>query len=331
MTDQNAAIQAARPDSLARRALGHFWTVAPALTQEVYCPQGPESQWWQTTVENEFSDDVIYSGRYAEGESKRAAVVVLHGLGGTVDRGYCLAAADAAHRRGLSSLRLSLRGADGLGRDLYHAGFTDDLPELLSTPPLDEYDRIILVGYSLGGHVALNAAVDEVDDRLAAVVAICAPLDLKACQETIDARRTWVYRRYLLRGLKKVYPTIARGGRAPTPVERIEQVTTLREWDALTVVPRFGFDDVDHYYTTQSVGPRLGDLRIPTLFIASPGDPMVPADSLRGQLARAPGRMEVRWVRDGGHVFFPPDVELGLGDRPGVEHQAMAWAQRQVS
>ena len=324
-----ANLKVTRRNGIARRMIGHFWTVAPAVRDHLHSVPCPESEPWRTTVANEFGDDIIYSGQFSPGDSRDVAVVVLHGLGGEVNRGYCRLAAAAAHRRGLACMRMSLRGADGLGRDLHHAGFTDDLGELLSTPPLDEYEKIALVGYSLGGHVALCAAADKVDDRLAGVVAVCAPLDLKACQQQIDASASWVYRQYLLRGLKQTYPTIARGGRAPTPVKRIQKVETLREWDALTVVPRFGFRDVDHYYGSQSAGDRLDEIEAPTLVVASPGDPMVPAESLRGYLAATTGRIEVRWVRDGGHVWFPPDVDLGLGDQPGVEHQLMAWVDQQ--
>ena len=114
-----------------------------------------------------------------------------------------------------------------------------------------------------------------------------------------------------------------------TPPSRIEEVTTLREWDALTVVPRFGFDDVDHYYATQSVGPRLARMKTAALVVSSPADPMIPADSLRGALGRASQQVVVRWVRGGGHVFFPPRVDLGLGARVGVENQVMAWVADQ--
>lgn len=331
MRDCDQKLRATRRDGVIRRAIGHFWTITPAIGQKIRPSGGPQCRPWRTTVPNEWGDEIIYTGQLTEvGDERQTLVVVLHGLGGTVDRGYCVSAATAARRRGLDCLRLSLRGADGVGADLHHAGFTDDLQPLLETSPLDEYDRVVLVGYSLGGHVGLRAAIDEAVDRLAAVVAICAPLDLKACQQAIDAPRAWLYRRYLLEGLKESYPSIAAGGRAPTPVERIEDVETLREWDALTVVPRFGFESVDQYYRSQSAGPRIQDVDVPSLVVASPGDPMVPADSLRGPLSRAPRRMDVRWVRDGGHVFFPPDATLGIGDEPGVENQIMAWVEETV-
>lgn len=329
MEKQKGTMHPSRRDGVYRRLLGHLWTVGPAVREIVSPTRGPEARPWRSSVPNEFGDDIIYSGLFSEGKGDNdTLVVILHGLGGDPERGYCGRAAAAARRVGYPSLRLALRGADGYGKDLHHAGFTDDLGPLLAKAPCNRYTKIVLVGYSLGGHVALKAAVDGVDERLEAVVSLCAPLDLKACQAAIDAPKNWVYRQYLLRGLKASYPKIARGGRGPTPVDRIDDVETLREWDSLTVVPRFGFQDVDHYYQTQSVGQRLDEIRIPTLVVASPADPMVPAASLRGPLGRAPDNINVRWVRDGGHVFFPPKIRMGFGPEPGVEQQVMAWIGR---
>lgn len=331
MSSEAASRQVARRDGVIRRALGHFHTIGPVVHQKlVHCPT-PAAKRWQTCVANDRGEPILRTGLFRDVEGESRLVVVLHGMGGAVDRSYCEEAARAAERAGLPCFRLSLRGADGMGTDLHHAGFTDDLGPILNTPPFDRFEEIALVGYSLGGHVSLAAAADGVDERLGAVAALCPPLDLEACQEAIDAPRAWVYRTYLLRRLKKTYPRIARRGRPTTPVERIAEVDTLREWDRLTVVPRFGFRDVDQYYQTQSMGPRLAGLATPSLVVASPGDPMVPAASLRGWLGRASQSVVVRWVRDGGHVFFPPGVDLGFGEDKGVENQVMQWVKRQLS
>ncbi len=325
MEGKRGAMRKTRRDGLVRRLMGHLWTVGPSVYSTMTEEECIDGEPWCVRVPNDRGEPILRSGRLEEVEGSRTLVVILHGMGGTVERGYCVLAARWAERMGMSHLRLALRGADGVGMDLHHAGFVDDLGPILSHFSRERYDTVALVGYSLGGHVALKAALEGVDDRLSAVCAICPPLDLAAAQEAIDGPGGWVYRRYLLRGLKCAYRAIASGGQVPTPLKRIEVVNTLREWDSLTVVPRFGFRDVDDYYESQSVGPRLKDMEIPALVVASPGDPMVPAQSLRGPLAHASPSVVVRWVHDGGHVFFPPNTELGLGTQTGVEAQIMEW------
>jgi predicted alpha/beta-fold hydrolase len=107
-------------------------------------------------------------------------------------------------------------------------------------------------------------------------------------------------------------------------VEEVLRVRTLREWDRLTVVPRFGFADPEDYYGRASVGPRLGALRVPALLVASPVDPMVPASSIAAA-ARGVSSLDLRWVERGGHVGFTPRLDLGLAGPPGLAGQLAAW------
>lgn len=312
--------------------VGHFWTVGPALWEERGGKKLPGEQQWMEPVENEFGEPILRSGAFVPGEDEESLVVILHGLGGTTDRSYCVRAARAAQNHGVASLRLALRGSDGLGEDLHHAGFVDDLAPILARPPFDRFQRVALVGFSLGGAVALHAAGRSVEPRIAAVAAVCPPLDLPACQRQIDRPASWPYRHYLLRALKATYPLIALGGGGRTPPERVAQAMTLREWDRLTVVPRFGFSSVDEYYRTQSSGPVLAQLEVPGLVVVGEADPIVPATSLRGHLVNASDAVTVRWVRDGGHVFFDPSVTLGIsGATPGVEAQVVAWVKNRLS
>ena len=126
---------------LARRMTGHFRTIAPTLRHEFRACEEPASVTWKTKIPNEYGEAITHSGRFSDVEGEDTLVVVLHGLGGSVTRGYCLEAAIASNRQGLPTLRLALRGADGLGRDFHHAGFIEDLGPLLKKAPFDRLRR----------------------------------------------------------------------------------------------------------------------------------------------------------------------------------------------
>lgn len=145
-------------------------------------------------------------------------MTIVHGLGGHCDSAYAIDAAIAVEEAGFSCLRLCLRGAQGTGEDLYHAGLTDDLRAALSDPAFARYEHLLAVGFSLGGHVSLRTAVEGADPRLRAVAAICPPLDLAAVQQWLDAPARTVYREYILRELRDMYVAIDQRGRAPTPL-----------------------------------------------------------------------------------------------------------------
>jgi predicted alpha/beta-fold hydrolase len=303
----------------------HFWTIYPRLRHHLAPVPCPPSEPWQTTVEDPDRGPVVVRGRLRRVAGSRAAAVLVHGLGGGDESPYLRSAASACEAVGLTTLRLGLRGSDGGGNDFYHAGLTADLRAAIASPELAGLDAIYLVGFSLGGHVALRLAAEGAPERLRAVAAVCSPLDLQVAVEAFDRPGCWAYRAYVLGRLKEIYASIASRAPVPTPVATIRRVRKLREWDRLTVVPRFGFASPEDYYARASVAPLLRQIALPALLVASPDDPMVPRGSIFGAAEASEGRLQVRWVPGGGHVGFPARVHLGFDGPHGVEAQIAAW------
>lgn len=305
----------------------HLWTMWPRLQRAILGPLPLASEPWRGVVVDAERGAVPLSGRLGSIAGADTVVVLVHGLGGSCDSPYQVAVASACAAAGAAALRLGLRGSDGKAGDFYHAGLTADLAAALAAPELARYQRVCVAGFSLGGHVVLRYGTEAHDPRLVAVAAVCAPLDLKAAQVGFDRRglAAWPYRRYILDGLKRIYASIAELGPVPTPVGRVRRVRTLRDYDALTVVPRFGFASPEDYYARASVGPRLRNLDVPALLVACPTDPMVPASAI-GPAAEAAGdALDLRWVRRGGHVAFAGDLDLGQPATKGLPAQLAAW------
>jgi uncharacterized protein len=308
---------------------GHLWTIAPVLLHRVRPYVAPPAAPWSVTVEDDRLGQVRLRGLLRERPDAEACVVVVHGLGGTTATHYCVQAARAAEAAGLSCLRLSLRGADRDGEDFYHAGLVADLEAAVRSAELRRYARLYVLGYSLGGHVTLRYALAPNDARVRAVAAICAPLDLELGARHIDGPGAFVYRRHVLSGLKAIYAEVARKRAVPTPLDRVMRADTIRQWDELTVVPRHGFDGVEHYYRTMSVGPALPRLALPSLLVQNRDDPMVPPWTCAPHLERDAPLLALRWLSGGGHVGYPSALSLGEHAAPGVEAQALAWLLRQ--
>jgi uncharacterized protein len=305
--------------------LGHYWTIAPRLRHGVRPLRAPDWRPWETSLEDPVTGRVPVTGRLRELPGSEEIVILVHGLGGSTESHYMFNGAQAAERAGLSCLRINLRGCDLQNHDFYHAGLTADLHAALASEELRRYRRIYVIGYSLGGHVTLRLATEVADPRVAGVAAVCAPLDLALSQQEIDSPFRWVYRRYLLGGLVGIYAAVAARHPLPLTVDEAARIRTIREWDDRVVAPRHGFADAADYYARESVAPRLGDLRVPSLLLNSESDPMVPAHAVRPALRPAP-RLEVHWLKGGGHVAFPPDLDAGLGGGVlGADAQVIGW------
>jgi len=268
---------------------------------------------------------VRLGGRLQSAPGCERLVVVVHGLGGCSESHYAKRVARAAFEAGLSCLRLGLRGADLSGEDIYHAGLTADLEAVVASDLLSSYKDLFILGYSLGGHLALRYAAGRVDERVRAVAAVCAPLDLARAVEAFDRQARRPYRWHVMSSLRTMYAPVARRRRWAPPVSEVNGIRTIREWDERVVAPRFGFRDALDYYERTSVGPRLRELTVPALLVASRSDPMVFHETLRPSLLDAPERLDVRWVSRGGHVGFPGGLDLGEPGPRGLESQVLAW------
>ena len=309
---------------------GHLWTVLPSLADLAR----PRSRETGKAIETRIVDPVVgevrIRAKYHEAELADTLIVIVHGIVGNADAGYCMSAAQAAVETGCSAVRISLRGSDGDGDDIYHAGLTDDLKALLSMRCLRRYRRVFLLGYSLGGNTVLRAAADHIDPRIAGVIAICPPLDFKATSENLDRMPRRVYREVLSRHALTCYDAVEKRGRAQTSARRLSRARTSAEWNQLTIVPRFGFRNADDYYEAAGMNGRWHKIRVPVLIVSSRFDPIVPYASVRRMLARAPSNVQAECVDAGGHVYFPRSLDLGEQAATGLEHQCMAWLGRQT-
>lgn len=340
---------------------GHYWTVAPRFAA---LPPEPTSVPWALDVDDPRAGTVRLSGRWSEAPGAREALLLLHGLAGCADSRYARLGAAAALERGMSCLRFNMRGSELAGEDYYHAGLSDDLVRALDSPELAPYERVHVLGYSLGGHLALRLAAVHRLPRLGAVAAICAPLDLEASQQAFDRAGAAVYRLFVLRGLKAIYAAVAARREVPLPVAEVRRIRTIFDWDERVVAPRWGFAGALDYYRRASVAPHLADLAVPALLVAAEDDPMVPAETLRPVLDLLPepeghdgdgAGLHVRWLRGAGHLGFPRGLRLERGNgrgraagegaaggesaadpqgwsdelEAGLDAQVVAWLQRQ--
>jgi uncharacterized protein len=312
-----------------RNLAGHFWTIGPALRAALLPPAEIPSRPFHAVVHDSVIGPVRLSGKLCDAPNSDTMVVIIHGISGNAHSPYCLAAAKAVARAGHASLRISMRGADLSGEDIYHGGLTDDLRAVLVSSELRRFRRVFLFGYSVGGHLALRAAIEQIDSRLRAVAAISPPLDLAAGADAFDEPCLRLYRRYVFAGLNRGYAAVAARRPVPVPLAVVRRARSVWERDELTVIPRFGFASAGDYYQRAGVAPVIDQLKVPALIVASRYDPVVAPHTLRAAASAASPALTVRWVDRGGHVFFPADLDIGFGRLPGVEHQVINWLNNQ--
>jgi predicted alpha/beta-fold hydrolase len=313
---------------------GNYWTLAPQVARSLSPPTTPPGVPFRHTFEGAVGEITLSGELHVPDDALRhedlPLIIVVHGLGGSIESGYTKDAAWAAIGAGAACLRINLRGASRNGDDIYHAGLREDLDQLLRAKALARFQRIHILGYSLGGHLTLCFAADPSDRRVQSFGAICPPLLLAPGIAHIDRKRYAPYRRHVLKGLKEIFAAYATRGRPlPCAPSLAAGAKTLREWDTRVVAPHFGFDSAEHYWESQSAGRTLRDITRPTLIVTAEFDPMVPYPSAAQLLNAQSGddsAVTCVVLRQGGHVGFPRVQPLQVqSDGESVEAQMVHW------
>lgn len=306
-------------------ALGHVATVS-GFARGIFHPEiAPEGVPFLTTIEDATFGTISIRGHLAN-ESAKTLVIIVHGMGGNITSAYAIRAANAAVAAGCAALRIDLRGASGDGDDIYHAGLGADLGQITRAPALAKFERIAIVGYSLGGHISLRHASDGPHDpRLCAVVAVCPPIDLDRGTMAIQRIDRRPYQEFVLRSLRKQLDEVRARHPSAWPAFDSEAIRTIREWDERVICARFGFESLETYYRDQSIGPRLSKVTIPTLLVIAERDPMIAFDTVEPWLETASEAITIVRKQSGGHVAFPRDVGLTTPLGSGMEREVIQW------
>ncbi len=250
--------------------------------------------------------------------------LLLHGLSGCHQSGYMQRIAGKLHDRGIRSLRMDLRGCGagvGLARLPYHSGRSDDARaalQFMSELAVDSPATII--GFSLGGNIVLKL-LGELGEMscygLDSAVAVCPPVDLRACSHNLHRLSNKLYDKHFLHSLLRTAKL-----REDSLTEEYKTVMSRRprrlfDFDDVYTAPVCGFGNAENYYTTCSSGQFIPAIRRPTLVLATKDDPMIPAALL--DRVHWPSQVDLHVTHGGGH--------LGFIGRPGVDPDSrwMDW------
>ena len=236
-------------------------------------------------------------------------VLAVHGLCGSHRSPYMLRQARLLNARGVRAFRMNQRGCGtgaGMARMPYHSGRHDDLAEALRFVADRHPDApLAVVGFSLGGNLALNLASrmrDDLPGRLRTAVAVCPPADILSCALNLHRGLRRLYDRYFAgylvrhvahaRTLRPDVPPLPAGARP----------RRIIDFDDCYTAPVSGFADARDYYAKCSPASVLDDVELPTLVLAAADDPMIPL----APIADAPRSAAVHLTvtRHGGHCGF---------------------------
>jgi hypothetical protein len=257
--------------------------------------------------------------------AERLTVVLVHGLEGSSDSRYMQRIAARAWSAGMNVVRMNMRncgGSESLTPTLYHSGLSADVGAVVDhiTRRFD-LERVALVGYSMGGNLALKLAGEWGSRRpLAAVATVCPAIDLAAGADALHEPANRIYETHFLRRLLQRFHRKAALFPAIYQASGIGPVRSVREFDDKIVARYCGFQSADDYYYRAASARVIDGIIVPTLVIHAQDDPFIRLfPETRARLLAHP-HIVFAELRHGGHCAF-----LGRG-----RGEAIHWAEAAV-
>jgi predicted alpha/beta-fold hydrolase len=258
-------------------------------------------------------------------------VLLVHGLGGCHQSGYMRRMTNELAGHGLRVYRMDLRGC-GAGmphaREFYNAACSADVRECLEWMGThNPGSSLLLVGFSLGGNIALKLAGEAASKpvrNLVGVVSLAAPIDLLRCSNLLAGLP--FYDRFYSYHLVTQVRRRARL-RPDLPAVEFPSRLTVRIFDEVYTAPRGGYAGAIDYYQRASSLPFIPEITLPTFLLSARDDPFV-AWQPYADLPRR-DNLEVHLSEGGGHLgFLGPD---GRGGIRWAETRIIDWILRRAT
>lgn len=236
--------------------------------------------------------------------------IILHGLEGNSQRPYILGMANNFNLAGWDAAAVNLRGCSGEMNRLYrsyNAGASEDLVEVMvHVLAQKKYNKIALVGFSLGGNLMLKylGENETLPKELIAAVAISTPCDLHQSLKKLEEPKNRIYSRRFVKKLKQ--QLLLRESKYPERIKKQEIMAckSLFAIDELYTGKAHGFEGALDYYKKNSALNFIPNINIPTLLINAQNDEFLSANSSPVELASNNPNFYLEMPEYGGHVGF---------------------------
>ena len=201
----------------------------------------------------------------------------------------------------------------------YHSGATEDLDTVVKHAVSKGYQKIYLVGFSLGGNLTLKFLGEKgqtLYPEVQKAVVFSVPLHLSSSGKTIS----WLYDQRFIRSLnKKVQAKANRFPEFEIDTSSISKIKNLKDFDDAYTSQLHGFKDAEDYYEQNSSLYFLDNINIKALIINAKNDPFLSQECFPFEQVKRLEKVYLQTPEGGGHCGFYP-----------ADYQGVLWSERRA-
>ena len=307
---------------------GHSQTIFPSIFRKVEGVHYVRER--IMTDDEDFLDlDLSECGlnKYADSIRNRTSkienlIILSHGLEGSSTRQYIMGMVKHFNAHGFDCLAWNFRSCSeeiNQTKRFYHSGATEDLDAVVKYAISKGYQKIYLVGFSLGGNLTLKFLGEKGQNLYPEVqkaVVFSVPLHLSSSGKTIG----WLYDQRFIRSLnKKVQAKASRFPEFEINTSSISKIKNLKDFDDAYTSQLHGFKDAEDYYEQNSSLYFLDNINVQTLIINAKNDPFLSKECFPYEQVKHLEKVYLQTPEAGGHCGFYP-----------VDYQGVLWSERRA-
>lgn len=259
-----------------------------------------------TTWDNDFIDlDFSKKG------SKTLALLI-HGLEGSSQSKYMTSFSNYFNNHKIDTVCMNLRGCSGednLLLQTYHSGKTDDVAFVINhLIGKYNYEKIIIVGFSLGGNLTLKYLGEnakQLPKQIKGAMAVSVPIDIGASERELAKLKNKLYTELFFKTMKsKVLEKSIKFPDFKIDKNKLFKASKFSDLEEIYTVPVFGFKSPKDYWEKASAKPYLSKINIPTLLVNAKDDMFLAEECYPADIANKSNYFYLETPTYGGHVGF---------------------------
>ncbi len=285
------------------QANGHWQTVYPSLFRKVKI---------ETTRERLELPDGDFLDLDWQIKGNKKLVIATHGLEGDSTRHYVTGIVKKMEAAGFDGLVWNSRSCSGEINRLprfYHHGDAGDLKYVLEHAIKKGYEKVLLVGFSMGGSLTLRLLGEyarQLPSQVIGAVVASVPLDLTSSVAELDKPGKRFYMKRFLKKLGKKIEVKSKmfPGHPILNIFDYKKIRNFEQFDNRYTAPLHGYDNARDFYQKASSKPLLPKIAVPTFIIQAENDPFLSTECLEISSVTENSNIRLILCAQGGHVGF---------------------------
>jgi len=253
-------------------------------------------------------------------------LILTHGLEGNSDRIYMKGMAKFFADQHWDVLAWNCRScSEEMNRAfrLYYHGEIEDIATVIDHAlNTRNYQRIVLVGFSMGGNITLKylgVNGSNIPKQITHGLAFSTPCDLAESIKELEKPKNKFYNRLFFKRLEAKIRAKAAQFPDRLDLSKFAEIKVWRDFDTYFSAPLTGLSSADEFYFEASSRNFMAGTTIPTLIVNAQNDPLLNDSSSPKDISENHPYLYLETPKKGGHVGF------GMGNRSHVWAELRAW------